>query len=179
MSILSTLALPIPWPEFGFPARVQTGPTCLVEDDDPAWAWSDGAPELGIRACPAVVGDPVPGWGTDHVVVLVPDVDDATARLDAVGASPRLRMAVRGRPAAFVRAGLVLEVIESPVRAPAIFGLALVTEESLEAVALRWRSLGHEVTDPRDAIQPGRRILTVKGLTAGLAVMSPDRSLPR
>ena len=179
MPTLSTVALPISWPGFGFPARLQAGPTCLVEAEDPGWAWADGAPELGIRSCPPVVGSPAPGWGTDHVVVLVPDVDDAAARLGAVGIRPRLRMEVRGRPTAFFRVGPVLEVIESPVRAPAIFGVALVTDESLEAVALRWRSLGHDVTDPHQAIQPGRRILTVRGLTAGLAVMSPDRSPPR
>jgi len=179
MPTISTVALPISWPAFGFPAQVQTGPTCLVEEDDPAWAWTDGEPELGIRSCPTATGRPVAGWGTDHVVVLVPDVEEATAHLTAAGLRPRLRMSVRGRPTAFFRAGPVLEVIESPVRAPAIFGIALVTEESLEAVALRWRSLGHEVTDPRPAIQPGRRIFTVNGLTAGLAVMSPDRSPPR
>lgn len=179
MPTISTVALPISWLDFAFPAQVQTDLTCLVEAEDPAWAWADGVPELGIRCCPTAIGKPVPGWDTDHVVVLVPDVEDATAHLTAAGLRPRLRMSVRGRPTAFFRAGPVLEVIESPVRAPAIFGIALVTEESLEAVVLRWRSLGHEVTDPRPAIQPGRRIFTVKGLTAGLAVMSPDRSPPR
>ena len=33
---------------------------------------------------------------------------------------------------------------------------------------------GLDVTDPRPAIQPGRRIFTVKGTAAGLAVMSSD-----
>jgi hypothetical protein len=72
--------------------------------------------------------------------------------------------------------GPLLEVIESPVRAPAVYGVALVTDEPLEVVALRWRSMGREVTDPKPAIQPGRRIMTVQSVEAGLAVMSPDRA---
>jgi hypothetical protein len=71
----------------------------------------------------------------------------------------------------------VLEVIESPVRAPSIFGVALATEEPLEVIVLRWRSSGFAVDDPRSAIQPGRRIVTVRGLDAGLAVMTPDRAV--
>jgi hypothetical protein len=84
---------------------------------------------------------------------------------------------VKGRPRAFYRVGTILEVVESPVRAPALYGVALVTEESLQAVALRWRALGIEVGDIHAAIQPGRRIFSVGAVEAGLAVMSPDRSL--
>ena len=85
-------------------------------------------------------------------------------------------MAVRGRPAAFFRVGPILEVIESPVRRAALYGVVLTTEEPLESVVLRWRSMGRDVTDPKPAIQPGRRIFTVRATAAGLAVMSPDRA---
>jgi hypothetical protein len=179
MPTLITIQMPISWSEFGFPPHLQTGATCLIEGAEPAWAWEGEAPDLGIASCQTAVGVPVAAWGTDHIVILTASVDEAAGRLGAVGLNPRLRMTVQGRPTAFFRVGPVLEVVQSPVRAPAIFGIALVTDESLESVALRWRSLGHEVTDPRPAIQPGRRILTVKGLQAGLAVMSPDRSPPR
>lgn len=178
MPTLSTVQMPISWPELGFPPQLQAGHTCLVEGTEPGWAWEGEAPELGIATCPPATGVPAPGWATDHVVVLAPSLDEAATRLAAVGLRPRLRMPVRGRPTAFFRVGPVLEVIESPVRAPAIYGIALVTNESLESVALRWRSRGHEVTDPHPAIQPGRRIMAVKGLQAGLAVMSSDRSPP-
>jgi hypothetical protein len=114
------------------------------------------------------------GWDLDHVVLMVPDLEQAVAKLGDIGVSPRLRMQVRGRPAAFFRVGPLLEVIESPVRAPALYGVALVTEEPLEVVALRWRSRGRDVSDPRPAIQPGRRIISVRDTEAGLAVMSPD-----
>ncbi len=124
-------------------------------------------------------GTIAPGWDLDHVVLLVGDLDEVVVALAEVGRAPRLRMEVMGRPTAFFRVGTLLEVIQSPVRSPALSGVALVTKEPLEVVALRWRATGLEVTDPRPAIQPGRRIFTVGALEAGLAVMSPDRAAPQ
>lgn len=174
---LVTLQLPIPWDSLGFPPVPALGSTTLLDGDEPAWGWSDGAPAFAIpHVDPGVAGEPVPGWGVDHVVLLVPDLDAAKAAMEEIGRPARLSMEVRGRPAAFFRVGPVLEVIESPVRAAAIYGVALVTEEPLEVLTLRWRSLGFDLSDPRPAIQPGRRIVTVRGLKAGLAVMSPDRA---
>ena len=173
MSILTTLQLPLPWEEFDLPSPLQTRSTVLV-DGPPAWAWSDAAPSFPIAPCKAATGEAAPGWDLDHVVLMVPDVEEAIATMAAIGLSPRLRMAVKGRSTAFFRVGPVLEVIESPVRGPSLYGAALVTEESLEVVVLRWRSLGRDVTDPRDALQSGRRIFTVRATEAGLAVMSPD-----
>lgn len=153
------------------------GSTTLVEGDRPGWSWQGMAPDFGIDECPSVVGAPIDGWVTDHVVLLVPDLDQAADLLDAAGLRPRLRIAVKGRPTAFYRVGPVLEVIESPVRGPSLYGVAVATEESLEVVALRWRGLGFDVTDPRPAMQRGRRIMTVRGRAAALAVMSPDRAM--
>jgi hypothetical protein len=116
----------------------------------------------------------VDGYSVDHVVLLVPELGDAIGTLGRVGLEPRLRMPVGGRPAAFFRAGPVLEVIESPVRQPSLFGIAITAAEPLEAVALRWRSMGLSVGDIKPAIQPGRRIVTIHDLDAGFAVMSPD-----
>ncbi len=142
---------------------------------EPAWAWSGRAPSLGIPECEPESGGGLEGWGLDHVVLLVPDLDEAMGAFGEIGVVPRLKAAVRGRPIAHLRVGPVLEVIESPVRSPAVYGVALVTDEPLEVLALRWRSLGRDVADPQPARQPGRRILTVRALEAGLAVMSPDR----
>lgn len=176
-AVLTTLRLPIPWLGLGFPPTPHLGTTTQVDGDHPGWAWSGTAPEFGIDSCDDAEGTPVTGWVTDHVVLLVPALDDAVAVLASIGLAPRLRLAVRGRPTAMFRVGPVLEVIESPVRAPSLFGVAVAAEEPLEFAALRWRSLGFDVTDPRPAIQPGRRIMTVKGLAAGLAVMSMDRAV--
>ena len=173
MPTLTTLQLPLPWEDFDLPSPLQTRSTVLV-DGPPAWAWSDAVPGFPIAACQSTSGTAAPGWDLDHVVLMVPDVEEAVAIMAEIDLAPRLRMEVKGRPTAFFRVGPVLEVIESPVRGPSLYGVALVAEEPLEVVVLRWRSLGRDVTDPRDALQPGRRIFTVRATEAGLAVMSPD-----
>lgn len=175
-AVLSAVQVPLPWDEFDLPNPLQTRSTVLSTGEI-AWGWEREAPDFGIESCQSVPGAAAEGWDLDHIVLLVPDLDAAVVTMQAIGAEPRLRVTVRDRPTAFFRVGPLLEVIESPVRAPALFGVALVTEEPLETVALRWRSLGRDVTDPRPALQPGRRILTVRATEAGLAVMSPDRAV--
>jgi hypothetical protein len=178
MATLTTLQLPLPLDEFGLPSPLQTRSTTVV-NGAPAWAWSEGAPDFPIEVCEAENGTTADGWDLDHVVLLVGDLDEAVATMANIGESPRLRLEVKGRPTAFFRVGPLLEVIQSPVRQPALYGFALVTDEPLEVLALRWRSMGRDVTDPRDAIQPGRRIFTVHSTETGFAVMSPDRDSPR
>ena len=173
MAQLLTLRLPIPWDEFDLANPLQTRITTLAEGD-PAWSWDTDAPDVGIPTAGSATGTPTEGWDLDHVVLLVPDLADAIVTLAQIDVAPRLKMEVKGRPTAFFRVGPVLEVIESPVRYPALYGAALVTEESLEVVALRWRAMGRDVTDPKPALQPGRRIFTVRATEAGFAVMSPD-----
>ena len=170
---LTALSLPIPWAGFGFPDPLQTRSTTLAYGDI-GWSWEPVPPAFHIAECATRPGTPVPGWDLDHVVLLVPDLEMAVATFLELELSPRLRIEIRGRPTAFFRVGPLLEVIESPVRAPALFGIALVTEEPLEVVALRWRAMGRDVSDPKPAIQPGRRVLTVRDVEAGLAVISPD-----
>lgn len=174
---LVTLRFPIRWEPFALPTDFQTGTTCLVAGDEPGWAWDPAPPPFDVPEIEAVTGETADGWNLDHVVLLVPDLGAAIDTLAAADLSPRLQLEVKGRPTAFFRVGPVLEVIESPVRTASLFGIALVTEEPLEVVALRWRSQGHDVSDPRPAIQPGRRIFTVRGVDAGLAVMSPEAAV--
>ena len=173
VAILTTVQLPIPWESFGLPPALQTRSTCLI-DGPPAWAWDEAGPELGIPFIEEVHGEEAPGWDLDHVVILVPDLDATAQQLVATIGAPRLRTVVKDRPTAFYRVGPLLEVIQSPVRAPALFGIALVTTDSLEVTVLNWRSRGLDVSRPRPALQAGRRIFTVRGTEAGLAVMSPD-----
>ncbi len=172
---LSALRLPLPWDEFDLPNPLQTRTTTLLTGEH-AWAWTHDTPDLGIPTVDDVPhGATAEGWDLDHVVLLVPDLDELVATMATIGLTPGLRMEVQGRPAAFFRVGPVLEVVESPVRGPAIYGVALVTEEHLETVVLRWRSMGRDVGDPQPALQRGRRIFTVRSVEAGLVVMSPDR----
>ncbi len=178
MSRLIALDLPIPWealgPALGSADPWDAGGVILARSETPAWGWEGARPALAIPSTSVRAAAFADRWWVDHVVVLVPDLARAVDRFGAVGLDPRLRMQVRDRPAAFFRAGPVIEVVESPVRDDAIYGVALATDEPLEVVTLRLRAAGFDTSDPRPAIQPHRRILTVAGLGAGLAIMSPD-----
>jgi catechol 2,3-dioxygenase-like lactoylglutathione lyase family enzyme len=143
---------------------------------DPKWGWKPSAPAFEVHTMSVPVASHVPGFTVDHVVLLVPDLDAAIAKFGRIDLGPRLRMNVGGRPAAFFRAGTVVEVIESPVREASIYGIALSAEESLESLGLAWKARGLSLGNIKDAIQPGRRIMTVRDLDAGLAIMSPDRA---
>ena len=176
MSSLTTLQIPLPWDEFDLPNPFSTRDTTLSTGEI-GWAWDGPIPEFGIEPTPPIAGLPSEGWGLDHVVLLVPNLEDALETMTVVGHRPVLKVQVASRPAAFFRVGPLLEVIESPVRAASIYGIALVTTTPLEVVALQWRGLGRDVTDPKPAVQTGRRIMTVRATEIGLAVMSPDRAV--
>jgi Glyoxalase-like domain len=108
----------------------------------------------------------------DHVVAFSPDLERSTAALRAAGLDFR-RLREGPTPAgaqrqAFFRVGeAILEVVEHPPGTPAaenrdapagFYGLALATAD-LDATA---RTLGPLLGDVRDAVQPGRRIATVR-----------------
>lgn len=172
------LELPIDWTEFGWPERPHLDGITLTTGD-PKWTWHPAAPAFEIHTMPPHDGESVDGVSVDHVVLLVPELEAATSTLERAGLMPRLKMKVGGRPAAFFRAGPVLEVIESPVRTASIYGIAVTTAEPLEVLALRWKSRGLSVGPITKAMQPSRRIFTVHDLDAGFAVMSPDRDAIR
>lgn len=175
---LDALQLPIAWEQFGWPEHPDIGGVAL-STGDPRWGWEPTGPAFPIHTMERPHSEPVEGYSVDHVVLLVPSLDAAIGTLDRAGIGVRLRSEVGGRPAAFFRVGPVLEVIESPVREPSIYGMAITThEQSLDALSLRWKGLGLSVGDIKPAVQRGRRIFTVHDLDAGFAVMSPDGALP-
>jgi hypothetical protein len=174
MTSIAGLQLPIDWTSLGWPATPVLGDVTLATGD-PKWAWNDSAPALAIHIFEPTAGHVVVGMTVDHIVVLVPDLDSAIGKFSRASLAPRLRMTVGDRPAAFFRAGPVIEVIESPVRQASLYGIALTSEIPLETMSLQWRSRGLDVGEIRPAIQPGRRIMTVRDLDAGLAIMSPDK----
>lgn len=175
MSTLAALQLPIDWTIFGWHETPRLGDVVLTTGD-PKWAWAPSPPALAVHSMEVPSGEEVPGFTVDHVVLLVSDLDTAIGRFGRVGLEPRLKMKVQGRPAAFFRGGPIIEVIESPVRHDSIYGIAVAADDSLEPLALSWKARGLSVGDIKDAIQPGRHIMTVHNLDAGFAVMSPDRS---
>jgi hypothetical protein len=124
----------------------------------------------------------------DHVVAASPDLDRSVAALQAAGLDLR-RVREQPTPAgaprqAFFRlGGEILEVIQEPQEAIAraggadhpvrFWGLALLVDD-LDGAAER---MAPHVGEPRAAVQPGRRIATVRrsaGLAVPLALMSAD-----
>ena len=122
----------------------------------------------------------------DHVVAISSDLDRTVAALCDGGLDLR-RIREEPTPAgaprqAFFRlGGVILEVVQAPPEAiertggdrPAFFwGLALVAPDLDATVA----SLGDRVGEVRDAVQPGRRIATLRrsaGLALPIALITP------
>ncbi len=124
----------------------------------------------------------------DHVVAFTPRLERSVAALQTAGLDLR-RIREEPTPAgaprqAFFRLGQeILEVVQEPEEVvereggpdrPARFwGLALLSDD-LDRTA---RAFGDGAGEPRAAVQPGRRIATVRraaGLGVPLALMSPD-----
>ncbi len=175
MSTLTAIQLPIEWSLFGWPEIPELGGIALTTGD-PKWMWEPASPAFPVHTMEQPEAFAVAGFTIDHVVLLVPDLDVGIGTFDRIGLEPRLKMKVGGRPAAFFRAGPVIEVIESPVRQASIYGIAVTTDHSLESLALAWKAKGLALGIVKDAIQPGRRIMTVHDLDAGFAVMTADRA---
>lgn len=122
----------------------------------------------------------------DHVVAISSDLDRTVTALREAGLDLR-RIREEPTPAgaprqAFFRLGEpILEVVQAPDEAiertgrdrPAFFwGLAFVAPEIEATVA----SLGDRVSEIRDAVQPGRRIATLRrsaGLSLPVALITP------
>ncbi|MGB7588449.1 MAG: hypothetical protein WBM00_07040 [Solirubrobacterales bacterium] len=125
----------------------------------------------------------------DHVVAITPALDRTVAALRGAGLDLRR---IRGEPTpagaprqAFFRLGaVILEVVQEPEEAieraggdrPAFFwGLAFIAPD-LDATVT---SLGDRVSEIRPAVQPGRRIATLRrsaGLTVPIALMTAPPS---
>ena len=129
--------------------------------------------------------------GLDHVVAISPDLDRTVAVLEAAGLDLR-RVREEPTPAgaprqAFFRLGApILEVVQEPPeaieraggstdRSAFFWGLAFVAPDLDATVA----SLGADrVGEARDAVQPGRRIATMRrsaGLGVPVALISPPQ----
>jgi hypothetical protein len=123
----------------------------------------------------------------DHVVAMSPDLDRSVGTLQAAGLDLR-RIREQPTPAgaprqAFFRLGeVILELVQEPAEVvaarpdgtngPARFwGLALLSDDLDQTVA----ALGEHCSEIRGAVQPGRRIATLRrsaGLAAPVALMS-------
>jgi catechol 2,3-dioxygenase-like lactoylglutathione lyase family enzyme len=127
--------------------------------------------------------------GLDHVVAISSDLDRTIEKLVAAGLDLR-RVREEPTPAgaprqAFFRLGpVVLEAVQEPQEAterhggdrPAFFwGLAFTAPDLERTVSF----LGDRVSEVRPAVQPGRRIATLRrsaGLSVPLALITPQAS---
>jgi hypothetical protein len=116
--------------------------------------------------------------GIDHVVVITPAFDRTALALDGAGMTLRRIRDAGGFRQGFRRLGpAILELVEANTGAtgPATFWGLVVIVEDLDALADR---LGERLGRARAAVQPGRRIATLRpsaGLTAAVAFMTPAR----
>jgi hypothetical protein len=144
----------------------------------------DGLPEAS-PATPAPVGRPHPNGvvAIDHVVVLTPDLERTTGALGTVGVERRRVREVETDDGVlrqgFFRLGeVILEVVSHPgvEPGPARFWGITFTVEDLDHCA---ELLGEALGSIRDAVQPGRRIATVRtaaGLGLPVALMSREET---
>ncbi len=189
---------PARWRELGFAVqddRVQLGRVRLRLAGEGAGrgivGWSlrglshgdlDGLPTSSSRSAPPEPGPPHANGviAIDHVVAMTPDLDRSVRALRSAGLDLR-RIREQPTPAgaprqAFFRLGeVILEVVQEPERvlvergdrdrAAKLWGLALLAPDLDRTVAAMHPHAGAV----RDAVQPGRRIATLKR-SAGLAV---------
>ena len=193
---------PAAWRDAGF--AVDDG-GCTIGDvrvrfDDGApglWSWTLAHPDLPERTIDldglptTIVGDGDPAvpvthpngiTGLDHIVVSTPDIERTTAAFAGIDVSPRRTRdtTAGGGPLRqrFFRMGTIIEVIGPPEPAadggPARFwGIAVVSAD-LDGSA---EHLGDRLGPVKDAVQPGRRIATLRtgdlGISVPVALMTP------
>ncbi len=111
----------------------------------------------------------------DHVVLLSPDLGRARAALEEIGLEPRRERdgELGGVPMrqVFYRLGdVILEVVGSPETAgdgpSRIWGLTHAVADIDETAAY----LGERIGPVKDAVQPGRRIATLRNREIGISV---------
>jgi hypothetical protein len=175
----------------GLPTTVADSAAPLTSK--PAPAKPDGDPRHAQSPSPRPETPEHPNRITaiDHVVAMSPELDRSVNALQAAGLDLR-RIREQPTPAgasrqAFFRLGeVILELVQEPAQVvaarrdgtsgPARFwGLALLSDDLDQTVAL----LGEQCSEIRPAVQPGRRIATLKrsaGLAVPVALMSRTES---
>ncbi len=118
--------------------------------------------------------------GLDHVVVVTDDLVRTSGAVSDATGCPLKRVREVGRMRQgfhrIGRGGLIVEVVERPEVPPgpaAFWGVVIVVDDLDAACAVVGEG---RVGDPKDAVQPGRRIATIRddvGLGLPVALMTP------
>ena len=143
----------------------------------------------GVATAPSTTDPAIPAEhpngvvSIDHAVLMSPDLARAEGALEAIGLHPRRRRdgELGGAPIrqVFYRLGeVVLELVGSPEThddGPAHFWGLTFTVANIDASA---RFFGENTGRVKDAVQPGRRITTLRhqalGLSVATALITPD-----
>jgi hypothetical protein len=138
----------------------------------------DGLPTIPASRAPAAPAVHLNGAELiDHLVVLTPDVDRTVAALSGFGIAPRRTRQVdpeqygfAARQTFFRMGEVILELIggEEPTGdgPAAFFGLAYTVRD----IDVTQQLLGEHLPNVKDAVQPGRRIATLRHKELGLSV---------
>lgn len=153
---------------------------------EPHW-WFEPAVLGSIHGIPCTSPEESPGGanpnganGVDHIVVMSPNLAATTAALEERGFELRRSRPLGSQEQRFFWAGTTIIELAGPAvptgTGPAsIWGLALVCDDLDAAKAL----LGQSLSDPKDAVQPGRRIAAIRtedhNISITIALMSPHR----
>ncbi len=179
------------WAALGFSVDAEScavGATLLRLGRPRAWALrdatGDGESNLDIDGIatervawpqPPAATHPNTATSVDHVVVATGDVDRTFAALEASGMTLRREIDIgRGRQGFFRHGECVVEVVgpHEPDGGPAALWGLTITVADLDATAAL---LGERLGNVKDAVQPGRRIATLRsgaGIDVPLAFMS-------
>ena len=139
------------------------------------WTLRGAAGPREVSGIPTSWSETEPGehgtFGLDHVVLFTGRLDASVADLVAAGGDERRRMTQpqTGAALAFVRLGEVMLEVAEREGPPMLWGLVAVVEDLASLP-------GELVGTPRDAVQPGRQIVTARrqdGLGTALAFMTP------
>jgi predicted enzyme related to lactoylglutathione lyase len=142
----------------------------------------DGLPtETVERRPPTYAGHELGAAAVDHVVVTTDDLERTSAAITAATGCELRRIRELGSMRQgfhrIGRGGLIAELVEradAPSGPARFWGVVLIVDDLDVACA---RIGADRISPPKDAVQPGRRIATVRdtvGLGLPLALMTPD-----
>lgn len=129
---------------------------------------------------PLFASHSIPASGLDHVVVMTHDLDRTTSAIDTATGCELKRVREVGQMRQgfhrIGRGGLIVEVVERPEvpEGPGSFWGLVINVDDLDTAC---DHIGRDlISEPKDAVQPGRKIATVRshlGLGLPVALMTP------